>query len=47
VGLPFGSNDPREIAISIVAQLLTERDGLQAGKNQKIQNSKGQTNPNS
>ena len=47
VGLPFGSNDPREIAISIVAQLLTERDGLQAGKNQKIQNSKGQTKPNS
>jgi len=26
VGLPFGSNDPREIALSIVAQLLTERD---------------------
>jgi xanthine dehydrogenase accessory factor len=47
VGLPFGSNDPREIAISIVAQLLTERDVLQAGRNPKIQNSKGQTNPNS
>ena len=28
VGLPFGSNDPREIALSIVAQLLTERDAL-------------------
>jgi len=28
VGLPFGSNDPREIALSIVAQLLTERDRL-------------------
>jgi len=26
VGLPFGNNDPREIALSIVAQLLTERD---------------------
>jgi xanthine dehydrogenase accessory factor len=47
VGLSFGSNDPREIAISIVAQLLTERDLLQAGKNPKIQNAKGQTNPNS
>lgn len=47
VGLPFGSNDPREIAISIVAQLLGERDVLQAGKNPKIQNSKGQTDPNS
>ena len=30
VGLPFGSNDPREIALSIVAQLLTERDKLKA-----------------
>jgi xanthine dehydrogenase accessory factor len=47
VGLPFGSNDPREIAISIVAQLLTERDELQAGKNPKIQSSKGQTKSNS
>lgn len=28
VGLPFGSNDPREIALSIAAQLLTERDKL-------------------
>ncbi|MBL9214894.1 MAG: xanthine dehydrogenase accessory protein XdhC [Opitutaceae bacterium] len=27
VGLPFGGNDPREIALSIAAQLLTERDG--------------------
>ncbi len=26
VGLRFGSNDPREIALSIAAQLLTERD---------------------
>ena len=26
VGLPFGHNDPREIALSIAAQLLTERD---------------------
>jgi len=26
VGLPFGSNDPREIALSIAAQLITERD---------------------
>lgn len=31
VGLPFGSNDPREIALSIAAQLLTERDRLKAG----------------
>lgn len=30
VGLSFGSNDPREIAISIVAQLLKERDALKA-----------------
>jgi len=30
VGLPFGNNDPREIALSIVAQLLTERDRLKA-----------------
>ncbi|AOS44289.1 XdhC and CoxI family protein [Lacunisphaera limnophila] len=28
VGLPFGSNDPREIAISIAGQLLKERDRL-------------------
>ena len=28
VGLPFGNNDPREIALSIAAQLLTERDRL-------------------
>lgn len=26
VGLPFGNNDPREIALSIAAQLLTERN---------------------
>jgi xanthine dehydrogenase accessory factor len=31
VGLPFGNNDPREIALSIVAQLLTERDRLKGG----------------
>lgn len=31
VGLPFGNNDPREIALSIAAQLLTERDRLKAG----------------
>lgn len=30
VGLPFGSNDPREIALSIAAQLLAERDRLRA-----------------
>lgn len=30
VGLTFGNNDPREIALSIAAQLLTERD--QSGK---------------
>ncbi len=28
VGLPFGRNDPREIALSIAAQLLMERDRL-------------------
>ena len=28
IGLPFGSNQPREIALSIAAQLLTERDRL-------------------
>jgi xanthine dehydrogenase accessory factor len=28
VGLPFGNNDPREIALSIAAQLLSERDRL-------------------
>ena len=28
VGLPFGNNDPREIALSIAAQLLAERDRL-------------------
>ena len=28
VGLPFGNNEPREIALSIVAQLLSERDRL-------------------
>jgi xanthine dehydrogenase accessory factor len=28
VGLPFGSNDPREIAISIAAQLLSERERI-------------------
>jgi xanthine dehydrogenase accessory factor len=31
VGLPFGNNDPREIALSIAAQLLTERDRRQRG----------------
>lgn len=31
VGLPFGSNDPREIALSIAAQLLTERDRRRGG----------------
>lgn len=31
VGLPFGNNDPREIALSIAAQLLTERDRLKGG----------------
>jgi xanthine dehydrogenase accessory factor len=28
IGLPFGSNQPSEIALSIAAQLLTERDKL-------------------
>lgn len=40
VGLPFGSNDPREIAISIAAQLLSERDALKS----QTPDSKGQTN---
>lgn len=30
VGLPFGSNHPHEIALSIAAQLITERDRLKA-----------------
>lgn len=30
VGLPFGTNHPHEIALSIAAQLLTERDRLAA-----------------
>jgi xanthine dehydrogenase accessory factor len=33
VGLPFGSNRPQEIALSIAAQLLIERDRLGAGAN--------------
>lgn len=32
VGLPFGNNDPREIALSIAAQLLTERDRQRASR---------------
>lgn len=32
VGLPFGSNHPQEIAFSIVAQLLQERDRLSDAK---------------
>lgn len=31
LGLDFGTNDPHEIALSIAAQLLTERDQAQAG----------------
>ncbi len=31
VGLPFGTNHPHEIALSIAAQLLTERDCLRHG----------------
>lgn len=31
VGLPFGDNHPHEIALSIAAQLLTERDKLKTG----------------
>jgi len=41
VGLPFGSNDPREIAISIAAQLLSERDGLKS----QTPDAKRQTKP--
>ena len=32
VGLPFGTNAPHEIALSIAAQLLTERDRMAAGR---------------
>jgi xanthine dehydrogenase accessory factor len=32
VGLPFGNNDPREIALSIAAQLLSERDRQRAAR---------------
>ena len=28
IGLPFGTNHPHEIALSIAAQLVTERDRL-------------------
>lgn len=41
VGLPFGNNDPREIALSIAAQLMTKRDALKS----QTPPSKGQTNP--
>jgi xanthine dehydrogenase accessory factor len=30
IGLDFGTNNPREIAISVAAQLLTERDRVLA-----------------
>jgi xanthine dehydrogenase accessory factor len=30
IGFPFGTNDPQEIALSIAAQLLTERDKLKS-----------------
>lgn len=39
VGLPIGTNEPQEIAISIVAQLLMERDKLQNSKHWKDNNS--------
>jgi xanthine dehydrogenase accessory factor len=42
VGLTFGNNDPREIALSIAAQLLSERDALKF----QTPNPKGQKNPN-
>lgn len=35
LGLPIGGNDPAEIAISIAAQLLEERDGVRTGGNQR------------
>jgi xanthine dehydrogenase accessory factor len=41
VGLSFGSNDPREIAISIAAQLISERDTLKS----QTPDSKGKINP--
>jgi xanthine dehydrogenase accessory factor len=41
VGLPFGTNSPPEIALSIAAQLLTERDALKS----QTPSSKGQTTP--
>ncbi len=40
VGLPFGSNDPREIALSIAAQLLSVRDALKS----QTPDAKGQRN---
>ena len=42
VGLPFGTNHPHEIALSIAAQLLTERDALKS----QTPKPKGQKNPN-
>ena len=32
VGLPLGSNDPAEIAVSVAAQLLQERDRLRGSR---------------
>ena len=41
VGLPFGTNHPHEIALSIAAQLLTARDALKS----QTPIAKGQTGP--
>jgi xanthine dehydrogenase accessory factor len=40
VGLPLGSNVPEEIAISIVAQLLQERDAARVGGGQGVAGSR-------
>ena len=36
IGLPLGTNQPAEIAVSVVAQLIQERDHWRAEKNQPV-----------
>jgi xanthine dehydrogenase accessory factor len=36
IGLPIGGNAPQEIAISVAAQLLAERDRIQSGKPRRL-----------
>ena len=40
MGLPLGTNHPQEVAISIISQLLQERDKLQGSKHWKNENLK-------